>query len=66
MTAIESRILSGAADNTDVQWLEFLGGIFRGVSVSGLVNHGMPASDARRLVNVLALADRTINPDVTN
>lgn len=66
MTAIESRIFAGAANDTDAQWLEFLGGIFCDVSISGLVNHGMPMSDARRLVNVLALADRVLNPEAAN
>jgi len=60
-TAIETRIYSGLGDAADVDWLDFLSDVFRDVSLTGFINHGMSIADARRLVNILALATRYIN-----
>lgn len=58
MTDIETRIFAGSHAPEDAQWLAFLDEIFRDVTLAGFAEHGMDASDARRLVNLLAMARR--------
>ena len=58
MTAIETRIFSGAHRPEDAEWLAFLDEIFQDVTLSGFAAHGMSSGDARRLVSLLAMARR--------
>jgi hypothetical protein len=58
VTAIEHRLFSGDHTSADTEWLAFLDEVFRDVTLSGFVEHGMSAEDARRLVNLLAMTRR--------
>lgn len=58
MTAIETRIFAGGHVPADAEWLTFLDEIFRDVTLAGFAERGMSAGDARRLVNLLAMARR--------
>lgn len=57
-TAIERRLFEGQPEPVDKDWLEFLDDVFRNVTLTGFIEHGMDIKDARRLVDAVALNKR--------
>lgn len=59
-SVVEQRIQTGQATQHDAQWLQFLSELFANTPIAALVLHGMESDHARRLIDLLALAPRTL------
>jgi hypothetical protein len=63
MNSIEERVFAGEHSPSDAQWIAFLSEIFADVSLAEFIGRGLSASDARRLLALLALNARINNPN---